>query len=128
MRDLNVWQWLFLALLLLILLSPLAYWGTGVGQAAGRMSAEVTRAPDGTPLSSPKAEALHRLALPMRVERLLVYPLLPVAFQWSGGALALRRWVEGRLQVGQAQGFPLQRLAPCLPLRRWAGRLVRRDS
>jgi STE24 endopeptidase len=104
---------------IVILLSPLAYWGTGVGQAAGRLSAEIARALDGTLVSSPKAEALHRLALPMRVERLLVYPLLLAAFQLSGGALALRRWLEGKVHTpppGQVQILPLPQ--------RWMGRLI----
>jgi STE24 endopeptidase len=119
MKHQSIWQWFFFAILVVILLSPLAYWGTGVGQAAGRLSAEIVRAPDGTLASSPKAEARHRLALPMRLERLVVYPLLLAAFQLSGGALALRRWLEGKAPTpppGQAQNRSLPQ--------RWMGRLI----
>ena len=119
MKPHRIRLWLFLIVVIIILLSPLAYWLTGVGQASGRLSAEIAHAPDGTLLSSPKAEALHRLALPMRVEQLLVYPLLLVTFQLSGGALALRRRLEGKAHTppsGQVQNLPL--------LQRWMGRLI----
>jgi STE24 endopeptidase len=82
---------LLVALIVIILLSPLPYWLTGIGQSASGLSAKVGRLPDGAWVSSPRAEALHTLALPMRIERLLLYPLLLLAFQLSGGALALRR-------------------------------------
>ena len=86
---------LFVLSLAIVLLSPLAYWATGIGQSASELSAELEYGPAGVPMSSPKAEALHRLALPMRIERLLMYPLLLLGFQLSGGALALRRWLRG---------------------------------
>jgi STE24 endopeptidase len=99
----RLFHWFFLLVLAVVLLSPLAYWLTGIGQSAAGLSAEVTRGPDGMLVSSPKAEALHRLSLPMRVERLFIYPLLLITFQLSGGALALRRWLEGRIS-GQGSG------------------------
>ncbi|MCK6630623.1 MAG: M48 family metallopeptidase [Anaerolineae bacterium] len=95
------YRWLLLSLALIILLSPLLYWSTGIGQAAAGLSAEISRLPDGTLLSSPKAEALHSLSLPMRLQRMLLYPLLLLAFQFSGGAVALRRWLEGKIAGGQ---------------------------
>jgi STE24 endopeptidase len=120
---------LFLVLLVATLLSPLVYWSTGVGQAAGGLSAEVGRGPDGTLASSPKAEALHRLTLPMRIERLLVYPLLLICFQLGGGSLALRRWLDRKAQgqgqargQGQAQGLPLHGRVACGL--GWVGRWV----
>jgi len=91
--------WLFLALLLAILLSPIVYWLTGIGQSAQELAAEIGRQPDGTAFSSPKAEALHRLHLPMRIERMVIFPLLLLSFQFSGGAVALRRWLEQRVPV-----------------------------
>lgn len=91
------YRWLFLTLVAIILLSPLLYWLTGLGQAAANLSAEIIRPPDGTLFSSPKAEVFHRLTLPMRIERLLIYPLLLLSFQFSGGSLALRRWLEKRV-------------------------------
>ena len=97
------YRWLLLSLALIILLSPLLYWSTGIGQAAAGLSAEISRQPDGTLLSSPKAEALHSLSLPMRLQRMLIYPLLLLAFQFSGGAVALRRWLEGKIAGGQGK-------------------------
>ncbi|NJN94910.1 MAG: hypothetical protein HC875_12820 [Anaerolineales bacterium] len=74
MNQPHTYRWLFLSLALVILISPLIYWSTGIGQAAGGLSAEISRLPDGTLLSSPKAEALHSLSLPMRLQRMLIYP------------------------------------------------------
>ncbi len=91
--------WLFLTLVVIILLSPLIYWSTGIGQAAAGLSAEISRQPDEILISSPKAEALHSLSLPMRIERMLIYPLLLLSFQFSGGSLALRRWLEEHVTV-----------------------------
>jgi STE24 endopeptidase len=100
--------WLFFVLLVAALLSPLVYWSTGVGQAAGGLSAEVGHGPGGRLVSSPKAKALHGLTLPMRIERLLIYPLLLICFQLGGGSLALRRWLDRKAQgQGQAQDLPL---------------------
>lgn len=117
MKRRSIVRWLFLAVLVMVLLSPVPYWLTGVGQSAPGLSAEISHRPDGTLVSSPKAEALHRLTLPMRIERLLIYPLLLFCFQFSGGSLRLRRWLDegvrplfsGQpLQIsGQARGMPL---------------------
>jgi STE24 endopeptidase len=102
MKPTPLYRWIFLALAALILISPLLYWLTGIGQAAAGLSAEISRLPDGTLVSSPKAEALHSLSLPIRIERMFIYPLLLLTFQFSGGALALRRWVEQRVLYKQA--------------------------
>ncbi len=122
----KTWRWLFLVLLVVILFSPLVYWSTGIGQAATGLSAGVGRGPDGTLISSPKAEALHGLTLPMRIERLLIYPLLLICFQLGGGSLALRRWLDrkaqGRRQAHSVVPYregPVGRLVP----RSWRERL-----
>ena len=83
------------ALVALAWLSPLAYGWTGLGQAAAGLSATVVHRADGSWSSSPKAEALHGLALPMRLQRMLLLPLALLAFQLSGGAVALRRRLGG---------------------------------
>jgi STE24 endopeptidase len=113
------YRWLFFFLALIILASPLIFWSTGVGQAAATLTAEISRLPDGTLVSSPKAEALHSLSLPIRIERMFLYPLLLLAFQFSGGSLALRRWLEGKIAGVQGSGgagakFLLRPLAPLL--------------
>jgi len=126
----KIWRWLFIVLLVAILFSPLVYWSTGIGQAAAGLSAEVGRGLNGILISSPKAEALHRLTLPMRIERLLVYPLLLICFQVSGGSVALRRWLDRKAQgrrqahsmVSNKEG-PVGRLAP----RAWRERLPSHD-
>lgn len=110
----NFYRWLCLGLMVIILLGPVPYWLTGIGQAAGSLSAEIIRQPDGTLISSPKAEALHRLVLPQRIERMLLYPLLLLSFQLSGGAAALREWLEHRTSQmmssrKRAAGSPLRR-------------------
>ncbi len=97
MKFQRFFNWLSLSLVAIILISPLLYWFSGVGQAAPGLAAEITRLPDGSLISSPKAEALHSLLLPMRLQRLLIYPLLLLAFQFSGGAIGLRQWLERRL-------------------------------
>jgi STE24 endopeptidase len=97
-------RWLLFSLIVIILISPLIYWYSGIGQAAAGLSAEITRLPDGILLSSPKAEALHSLSLPMRLQRMLIYPLLLLAFQFSGSAVALRRWLERSIPGGQEDG------------------------
>jgi STE24 endopeptidase len=93
----HIYRWLCLALAAIILLGPLPYWLTGIGQSAHELSAEIGHLPDGTLTSSPKAQARHSLMLPMRLERMLVYPLLLLSFQLSGGAPALRRWLERQI-------------------------------
>jgi STE24 endopeptidase len=90
-------MWLFGAAILLILASPGLYWSTGIGQSAAALSPQLRRQPDGSLFSSPKAESWHQLSLVIRLERLLVYPLLLLAFQFSGSAIALRQRLETRL-------------------------------
>ena len=91
--------WFFVAVVLLVLVSPLIYWSTGIGQAAPGLSPEIIYQPNHTLISSPKAEALHTLSLPMRIHRLIMYPLLLLTFQLSGGAIWLRQrletWTQG---------------------------------
>lgn len=87
---------LFILVLLLTLLSPLAFFATGVGQAALSLSPELLRPPDGWQ-SSPRAIAWRQLTLPLRLVRLLLYPALLLLFQLSGGAVAGRDWLESRL-------------------------------
>lgn len=100
------YRWLLFAVIALILISPLIFWATGIGQAAEGLSAEITRQPDGALVNSPKAEALHSLSSPMRIERMILYPLLLLAFQFSGGALALQRWLEQRILKNTAGAHP----------------------
>ncbi len=106
------------------MLSPLLYWASGIGQSAAGLSAEVGRAPDGTLVSSPKAEMLHRLSLPLRIERLLVYPLLLICFQLSGASVALRRWLGGKVS---GQTSRQTRGLPWGAARTWRGNVGVRD-
>ena len=108
MKFQRFFGWLSLILAAIILISPLLYWFTGVGQVAPGLPAEITRLPDGSLLSSPKAEALHSLLLPMRLQRLMIYPLLLLAFQFSGGAIALRQWLEQRLTRPSSSPLSIQ--------------------
>jgi STE24 endopeptidase len=98
MKHQSRYRWLLIAVVAIILLGPLPYWLSGVGQSAAGLSAEITHRADGTLVSSPKAEALHSLGLPMTVERLFLYPLLLFCLQAGGGALALRRWLDKRVE------------------------------
>ncbi len=86
--------WLLALCVAVILLSPLPYWFSGIGQTATELSTEITRHADGALQSSPKAQARHSLMLPMSLERMVIYPVLLLAFQLSGGAAALRRRLE----------------------------------
>ena len=89
-------------LLLITVISPAIYWINGIGQRAAKLPAEISLAPDGSLLNSPKAEALHQLSLPLRLQRLIIGPLLLLAYQFSGGAVALRHWLEQQIsQLGQ---------------------------
>ena len=130
-RPFAFYQWLLLALLVLLLFSPLIYWATGIGQTAAALSPELGRAADGSLITnSPKAEALHALSLPMRLQRLALYPLLLLAFQFSGGAVALRELIERRLdRWPPAWVWPpwLARLPRLIPSC-WRERLTGRDS
>ena len=103
----------------LILLSPLAYYSTGIGQQARALSQEPLIAAGGSLQSSPKAEALHRLMLPLRIEKLLLYPILLMLLQFSGAALWFRRWIERLLLPG------IQRVPGFSALNRWLLRLTR---
>lgn len=128
-RPFAFYQWLLLALVALLLLSPLIYWATGIGQAAAGLSPEIGRAADGSLTNSPKAEALHALSLPMRLQRLALYPLLLLAFQLSGGAVALRALIERRLdRWSPGWNWPpwLARLTRLIPAR-WRQRLTGHD-
>jgi STE24 endopeptidase len=77
----------------IIILSPVVYFGTGIGQQAHALSPEPVVLTDGSLHSSPKAEALHSLSLPIRIERLLIYPILLLLMQYSGLAVKLREWL-----------------------------------
>ena len=80
----------------LIILSPLIYFSTGIGQQAHTLSQEPVVLADGSLQSSPKAEALHRLSLPIRIERLLIYPALLFLMQYSGLAVKLKEWLKDK--------------------------------
>ncbi len=75
------------------MLSPVIFWATGIGQHADQLSTAVVAA-DGTLHNSPKAEALHALVLPIRIEKLIVYPALLFLLQFSGWALRWRTRIE----------------------------------
>ena len=127
----KIYTWLLWSIVVVILISPFIYWSTGVGQSAAALPAKIGRLPDGALISSPKAEALHSLGLPMRLERMFIYPLLLLAFQLSGGAVALRRQLKAQVQPwlarrlpwpGQILKRPGQRIPPT-----WRKRLAGRD-
>ncbi len=129
MKHQSRYRWLLVAVVAVILLGPLPYWLSGIGQSAAGLPAEIGHRADGTLVSSPKAEALHSLGLPMGVERLLLYPLLLFCLQASGGALALRRRLDGLVEriplprpVGRAAGWIGQRIPPA-----WRERVTGRD-
>ncbi|MFQ5576473.1 MAG: M48 family metalloprotease, partial [Anaerolineae bacterium] len=103
----------------LILLSPAAYFGSGVGQRAHTLSAEPVTLAGGSLESSPKAEARHSLSLPIRVEQLLLYPALMLLLHYSGAAAALRRRLAARWVP------PLQNVSGVGPANRLLGRLSR---
>src|SRR5512143_1438094 len=117
MKHQSRYRWLLIAVIAILLLGPLPYWLSGIGQSAAGLSAEIGQRADGTLVGSPKAEALHSLGLPMTVERLFLYPLLLFCLQASGGALALRRRLDGLIE----------RVHLPLAVRRvveWAGRRI----
>lgn len=120
--------WFFISLVIILLISPLFYEATGLGRSAAGLSAEISRLPDGTLVSSPKAEALHRLTLPMRLELLFIYPLLLLGFQFSGGSLALRSWLEQQVGSGRLAWLrrPLAWAARRFP-QSWRQRVTGRD-
>ncbi len=125
------WHYLFWLMVVIIFISPLVYWLTGLGQMAHTLSAEIVRLPDGMLASSSKAEALHSLRLPMRLERMIIYPVLLIAFQLSGGAIALRQQIDTRIQPWLAYRIPklgqlFSRIGQRIPLT-WRERLGGRD-
>jgi STE24 endopeptidase len=131
MKIQKLWRYICWALMLIILVSPFVYWSTGIGQSAADLSANIGRQPDGAPLSSPKAEAWHSLSLMIRLERLLIYPLLLLAFQFSGNAVTLRQRLETKFYPRLAGrlawlGKQFNRLSWLLP-RDWRERLSRRN-
>ena len=85
-------KWL-IAVIAIIVISPIVYWATGIGQHADKLSAAVVAA-NGTLHNSPKAEALHALVLPIRIEKLIVYPALLFLLQFSGWAVRWRSRIE----------------------------------
>lgn len=113
---------LLFLLILLHLASPLFFLSTGIGQIAPTLSAEPILQANGMLSSSPKALALHQLALPLRLQSLLVPPLLLLLFFLSGYATALRTYLErgpatqltetrlGRLFDNLIQGLTRRRL------------------
>ena len=102
-KDKHLFLWL---IIIVILISPLIYYFTGIGQAASNLPAEITRLPGGTLANSPKAEALHSLSLPIGLERMLIYPLLLLAFQLSGMGIALRNHLETQIHPRLSNRLP----------------------
>ena len=94
MRQRHLPKLIIIAVCLLILLSPLFSLATGIGQEAAQLSNQPIRLADGSLQSSPKAVALHQLGLPIRIGRLLSYPLLLFLIQYSGLAVTLRVWIH----------------------------------
>ena len=117
----KIWAWIFWVTVGIILISPVIFWLTGIGQNAGSLSAELARQPDGVLLSSPKAQAYHQLMFPMRLERMLIYPLLLLSFQFSGGAVALRTFIEKQIEAGLLS--PFRKIFRRWP-KRWRQRLT----
>ncbi len=115
MTHQKFWERLLGALIIVILISPLIYWASGIGQSAPTLAAEISRLADGTLASSPKAEALHQLRLPMRIERMIIYPLLLLAFQFSGLALSMRSKIETKVQPCLIHHLGCFRRLPYLP-------------
>jgi STE24 endopeptidase len=119
--------WLLLASIVIILLSPVPYWLTGIGQSAHELSADIGHQPDGALVSSPKALAHHRLTLPMQIERMIIYPLLLLAFQLSGGAVALRNRLAQKIASLRSAWQRKRRWQPpawFVRLQAWPARLV----
>lgn len=97
---------LLYTLILLIVISPLFYLISGIGQQAEMLSAVPPQVADGIE-SSPKAEALHQLALPLRLQLLLTYPLLLLLVQYSGLVVSIRhRLVQWAIApLAQKRGY-----------------------
>jgi len=94
--------------MVVIALSPLVYYATGIGQRAEGLSPALVVA-DGQLDNSPKAQALHRLILPIRIESLLVYPLFLFLMQASGLAVRFRKELRERVVASlmDRRGFKL---------------------
>ncbi len=88
----NTRTWL-VAIIAIIMLSPWVYLATGIGQHAESLAAAVAAA-NGALHNSPKAEALHALVLPLRIEELIIYPVLLLLLQFSGWAVRWRARIE----------------------------------
>jgi len=84
---------LFYLTIAIIMLSPLIYLATGIGQQAHTLSQDPIILAGGTIQSSPKAQALHTLRLPMGIQHLLIYPVLLLLMQYSGLAVKMRKWL-----------------------------------
>jgi STE24 endopeptidase len=106
MKGQKFFQRLFWLVLIIILLTPVVYWTTGIGQAAPGLPADISRSADNLLLSSPKAEARHTLLLAMRIQSIIMYPLLLLSFQLGGGALLMRQWLNTRIQPALTRQFP----------------------
>ncbi|MCB0213242.1 MAG: M48 family metallopeptidase [Anaerolineae bacterium] len=102
-------------MIVIIVISPLLYWLTDIGQTAGELGAAIIRQPDGTLISSPKAQAYHQLSLPMRLERMVVYPILLLAFYFSGMAVAVRQRIDAWVSINSLA--LIRRLSQRLPPR-----------
>ena len=134
MSKTGFFKFLLWSVALIILVSPLAYWSTGIGQAATNLSPALSRTTEGDLLSSPKAEALHSLLLTMRVQRIIIFPLLLLAFQLSGSAVKVRQLLENLVQpwvAGRLSGLTwLVRIRDAIARRlpqRWCNRLSGAD-
>ena len=92
----NLSRKLFYIVIAVIILSPLIYFATGIGQQANILSQDPITLANGTVQSSPKAEALHSLNLPLRIQHLLIYPALLLLMQYSGLAVKLREWLTAQ--------------------------------
>ncbi|MBU0492563.1 MAG: M48 family metallopeptidase [Chloroflexi bacterium] len=89
-------RYVLVLVIAVIVLSPLAYVATGVGQNALALGQDLVVLGDGSLYSSPRAEALYSLTLPLRIQQLLLYPLLLLLVQVSGLAVRLRAGLAGR--------------------------------
>lgn len=89
-------RWVLCLTIVVIVLSPLLYYGTGIGQKASMLNRESSVSTNGVVHNSPKSEALHSLKLPLEIEQILIYPLVMLLVHFSGMAVSLRTWLDGR--------------------------------
>lgn len=87
-------KFLLILVIGLLILSPVIYFSTGIGQQGATLSPDPIISSDGMLQSSPKAIAWHQLTLPIRIEQLLIYPALLLLLHYSGLAVKLRRHLE----------------------------------